>query len=61
MSSQVLRFLQQENQRLLEENRLLRQEAMALRDYLAGLRSLQRAAETITTEEDPLTLLDKIL
>jgi GAF domain-containing protein len=34
---------------------------MALRDYLAGLRSLQRAAETITAEEDPLALLDKIL
>ena len=61
MSSQVLRFLQQENQRLLEENRLLRDEVMALRDYLTGLRSLQRAAETITMEEDPLVLLDKIL
>lgn len=61
MSSQVLRFLQQENQRLLEENRGLRQEVMALRDYLAGLRSLQRAAETITAEEDPLALLEKIL
>jgi GAF domain-containing protein len=61
MGSQVLRFLQQENQRLIEENQLLRQEVMGLRDYLAGLRSLQRAAETITTEQDPLTLLDKIL
>jgi GAF domain-containing protein len=61
MSSQVLKFLQQENQRLQEENRLLREEVMALRDYLAGLRSLQRAAETIAAEEDPLMLLDKIL
>jgi GAF domain-containing protein len=61
MSNQVLRFLQQENQRLIEENQLLRQEVMGLRDYLTGLRSLQRAAETITTEQDPLTLLDKIL
>ncbi len=61
MSNQLLRFLQQENQRLLEENRHLRQEVMALRDYLEGLRSLQRAAETITSEEEPLKLLDKIL
>jgi GAF domain-containing protein len=61
MSSQVLRFLQQENQRLQDENRRLREEVMALRDYLAGLRALQRAAESITAEEDPLALLDKIL
>jgi GAF domain-containing protein len=61
MSSQVLKFLQQENQRLKEENSLLREEVMAVRDYLAGLRSLQRAVETITTEEDPLALLEKIL
>ena len=61
MSSQVHRFLQQENQRLIEENRLLREEVMAMRDYLAGLRSLQRAAEAITAEEEPLSLLDKIL
>jgi GAF domain-containing protein len=61
MSSQVLKFLQQENQRLVEENRLLRDEAMALRDYLAGLRTLQRAAEAITVEDDPVALLDKIL
>lgn len=61
MSSQVLKFLQQENQRLKEENSLLREEVMALRDYLAGLRSLQRAVETITSEEEPLVLLDKIL
>jgi GAF domain-containing protein len=61
MSSQVLKFLQQENHRLVEENRLLREEVMALRDYLAGLRMLQRAAEAIATEEDPLALLSMIL
>jgi GAF domain-containing protein len=61
MSSQVLKFLQQENQRLLNENRLLRQEVMALRDYLVGLGSLQRAAESLTTEDEPLVLLDKLL
>jgi GAF domain-containing protein len=61
MSSQVLKFLQQENQRLVDENRLLRDEVMAMRDYLAGLRTLQRAAEAITVEDEPVALLDKIL
>ena len=61
MSDQILKFLQQENQRLLEENRLLREEVLTLRGYLAGVRSLQRAAEAITAEEDPVALLDKIL
>lgn len=61
MSGQVIKFLQQENQRLLDENRQLREEVMALRGYLTGLRSLQRAAETITAEQDPLVLMDKIL
>jgi len=61
MKSSTFKFLQQENQRLMDENRHLREEAMAMRDYLTGLRSLQRAAEEIATEVDPLALLDKIL
>jgi GAF domain-containing protein len=61
MGDQIVKFLQQENQRLLEENRLLREEVMALRDHLSGLRSLQRAAEFIAAEQEPLALLDKIL
>jgi GAF domain-containing protein len=61
MSAQVIKFLQQENQRLLEENREQRNEVMALKDYLAGLHALQQAAESITAEEDPLALLDKTL
>ncbi len=61
MSNSTLKFLQQENQRLMNENNSLREEAMAMRDYLTGLRSLQRAAEEITTEVKPLALLDRIL
>jgi len=61
MSNSTLRFLQQENQRLIDENSRLHEEAMAMRDYLKGLRLLQRAAEAIAAEEDPLGLLDKIL
>jgi sigma-B regulation protein RsbU (phosphoserine phosphatase) len=61
MSGNILKFLREENQRLLDENRLLREEIMAMRGYLNGLSSLQRAAQAITAEEDPLTLLDRIL
>ena len=61
MSSQVVRFLQQENQRLIEENRLLREQVIAMRGYLEGLRALQRAAETITAQDEPLALLDRTL
>jgi signal transduction protein with GAF and PtsI domain len=62
MSSSTLKFLQQENQRLMDENRQLNEEMMAMRDYLKyGLRSLQRAAEAITAEVEPMALLDTIL
>ena len=61
MSSQVVKFLQQENQRLLGESREQRNELMALQDYVAGLHALQQAAESITEEEDPLAILDKTL
>ena len=61
MSSNILKFLREENQRLQQENQQLREQVMAMRDYLTGLHSLQRAAQAITAEEDPSVLLDRIL
>lgn len=55
---QVVRFLQQENQRLQDEGRHLREQVAS---YEASLRSLQQAAEAITSEEDPFALLNKII
>jgi GAF domain-containing protein len=60
-SSNVMRFLQQENRRLQEENEQLREEVLALRGYMDALRDLQRAATAITAKEDPLPLLNEIL
>jgi len=60
-SSNVMRFLQQENRRLQEENERLREEVSALRGYMDALRDLQRAATAITAKEDPLPLLNEIL
>jgi len=60
-SSNVMRFLQQENRRLQEENERLREKVSALRGYMNALRDLQRAATAITAKEDPLPLLNEIL
>ena len=57
----VVRFLQQENRRLQEENEQLREEVSALRGYMDALRDLQRAAMTITSEEDVTPVLSQIL
>lgn len=57
-NSQFVRFLQQENQRLQDENRQLRDQLVS---YLAGLDSLQQAAKAIASELDPFALLNKIV
>jgi GAF domain-containing protein len=61
MSSQVLRFLQEQNAGLQEENKLLREENQALRMYASALGELHRAASTITSADNLLSLLNKIL
>ncbi len=58
---QTLRFLQQENARLLDENRLLKDELLQLRDYLKTLFQLETAANQLGSEQDLPPLLDKIL
>lgn len=60
-SSNVVRFLQQENQRLQDENKELREEVSALRAYMDALRDLYRTAMTINAEENVMPILNQIL
>jgi len=59
--NQTLRFLQQENARLQKENELLRDELRLLQDYVEALNGLEIAAERLTSEQELVPLLDKIL
>lgn len=61
MSTTTLRFLQQENTRLHEENKILQEENLALRGYMGALNDLAWATQQITSEENLLELLDQIL
>jgi signal transduction protein with GAF and PtsI domain len=61
MSSQVLRFLQEQNASLQEENKQLREENQALRMYVAAVGELHRAVSTISSADNLLSLLNKIL
>ncbi|MBN1177619.1 MAG: GAF domain-containing protein [Anaerolineae bacterium] len=58
---QHLRFMRQENARLMDENRLLTDEVRALRRYVAELQRLQRTVQYFTPEQDILALLDETL
>ena len=60
-SSQLVRFLQQENARLSDDNDLLREEIQSLRGYADALRELYWATKQITTEENLMGLLHQIL
>ncbi len=60
-TSQLMRFLQQENARLQEENRTLQEENQALHRYMDALEDLYWATQQITSEENLLNLLDQIL
>jgi sigma-B regulation protein RsbU (phosphoserine phosphatase) len=60
-TAQLMRFLQQENNRLQEDNKVLQEENRALHRYLDALEDLYWAAQRITSEENLLDLLDQIL
>ena len=60
-TTQVMRFLQQENTRLQEENKTLQEENRALHRYMDSLQDLYWAAQQITSEENLINLLDQIL
>lgn len=60
-STSALRFLQQENARLQEENKTLREDSLAFQRYMEALKDLYSATQQITFEENLLNLLDQIL
>lgn len=60
-NTSALRFLQQENARLLEENKALREDSLAFQRYMEALKDLYWATQRISSEENLLNLLDQIL
>jgi GAF domain-containing protein len=61
MSESALRFLQQENIRLQEENKLLHNENASLRSYLKAVEELSTTIQRLDSIENPLALLDELL
>jgi len=59
--TRLIRFLQQENVRLKDENELLTDEIHSLRRYIRVLQRLQETVHRFTPEQDILTLLDETL
>lgn len=57
----TLRFLQQENARLKEQNEILQEENLALRHYIDALEELHWATQQIVSEENLFNLLGQIL
>jgi GAF domain-containing protein len=59
--STTVRFLQEENQRLLGENRELREENSHLQACFKSIHSLQRAVSRLATQSELKPLLDRIM
>lgn len=60
-NSQLIRFLQQDNIRLRDENKQLTGDIQALRRYIHALQRVQGIIERFTPEHDILQLLDETL
>ncbi|MCA9933630.1 MAG: GAF domain-containing protein [Ardenticatenaceae bacterium] len=58
---ETLRFIQNQNVALREENEILRDEVASLQEILDILLTLQDMSMSVTTHTDALTLLDRIL
>jgi GAF domain-containing protein len=59
--ARLIRFLQQENARLKDENERLGNDVHALRRYVRALQDLQATVQRFTPEHDILALLDKTM
>jgi GAF domain-containing protein len=57
----LIRFLQQENARLKDENELLTNDVHALRRYVRALQRLQETVQRFTPEQEVLALLDETM
>jgi len=55
------RYIQQEVNRLQDENRELREEVVSLRQYIDSIQSLMEAVEEIDPKSEIMPLLDRIL
>ena len=61
MNESALRFLQQENAHLQDENKLLREESLSLHRYMSTVKELYWAAQRLESVDNPLDLLDELL
>ena len=61
MNESALRFLQQENAHLQDENKLLREENLSLHGYMSTVKELYWAAQRLESVDNPLDLLDELL
>ncbi len=60
-TTSLLRFLQQENAKLREENKQLTGEVQLLLEYISALDTLEQAARNLSDERDLMGLVDKTL
>ncbi len=60
-TTNMVRFLQQENARLTEENKQLSEEIQSLRGYILAVDALEQAAHKLSDERNLMSALDKTL